>query len=289
VAGFSSGFFLFGPNGQRELLSDNTQWQATNNGATPTPGPPFSADTSLNRAVTSPNVASDSNGDGINDTLQSGFRVFSPTPGTDLGFQLRQRVQNVSPSVSFMQQDYTVTNNGTGSITINMVRVFDGDLLWSGDFETDSVGTTANGTGSRYVFMQEPNQPNQSVTMSMDGTGSYFGGKHGVLPPGGAPAFDFGSDTEVWDANGVPTSWRNLIAGLGYNQNGQSGPQPPGSTTPRDGFIGMDLALTLLPGQSSSFSVLHTYGQTTPVPEPAAIGVAGVAGALALARRRRAR
>src|SRR5687768_14329307 len=89
--GFSSGFFLFS-GAQRELLSDNADWQATTNGANP-PSPPFSADTSLSRAVLNPNVASDSSGDGINDTASSSFRVFGG--GTDLGFVLRQRVTGV--------------------------------------------------------------------------------------------------------------------------------------------------------------------------------------------------
>ena len=151
---FTSGFFLFGPNNQRELLTDNLDWQATTNGATP-PSPPFSADTSLNRAITSPNVASDFNGDGINDTLNSSFRVTSTAPGTDLGFSLRQRVLPAGPGVSFMRQDYTVTNNGTAPITIGMVRSYDGDLLYDNNFETDSVGAGGNGGGGRpYTFMQ---------------------------------------------------------------------------------------------------------------------------------------
>lgn len=284
VTGFTSGFFLFAPGGQRELLTDNTQWQASTNGAG---GPPFSADTSLSRSVISPNVASDSSGDGINDTANSAFRVFAPAGGTDLGFQLRQQVTNVSPSVSFMQQDYTVTNNSTAAITIKMVRAFDGDLLWDGNFESDSVGTSSNGSPlGPYAFIQEPAQPGQSVTLSASNSTLYFGGKHGVAPPGGPPNFDFGTDTEVWDANGTPTSWVNLIAGIGYNINGQSGPSPPGSTVPRDGFIGIELIpLTLQAQQSINFTILHTYGQTTPVPEPATLGIFALVGLAALRRR----
>ena len=285
---FTSGFFLFAPGNQRELLSNNTDWQATTNGATP-PSPPFSADTSLNRAVVTPNVATDSNGDGINDTSTSSFRVFSPAPGTDLNFNLRQRVSAVGPGVSIMAQDYTVTNNGSTSITIGLVRAHDADLLYDNNFETDSVGAGGNGgPGRPYVFVQEPNQPSQAVTMSLSGTGSYYAGKHGVVPPNGPPNFDFGTDTEVWDNNGVPTSWRNLVAGVGYNTDGQSGPSPAGSTTPRDGFMGMDLSLTLAPGQSQSFSTLFTYGQTSPVPEPATALGAVALGGLMLRRRRTA-
>ena len=285
---FTSGFFLFAPGAQRELLTDNLDWQATTNGTTG--APPFSADTSLNRAVTAPNVASDSNGDGINDTLQSSFRVFAPptSPGTDLGFALRQRVASGPTGVAFIQQTYTVTNNGTAPITIQMVRSFDGDLIWDNNFETDSVGTnTAGSAGGPSVFEKEPTSTSQAVTLSIPGGGSYYGGKHGVVPPNGPPNFDFGTDTEVWDNNGTPVSWRNLIAGVGYNTNGESGPSPIGSTVQRDGFMGLDISMTLPVGGSSTFNVFHTYGSTLPIPEPTALGALALGG-LMLRRRRTA-
>ena len=219
-------------DGQRELLSDNTEWQATTDGATP-PSPPFSADTSLSRSVLNANVASDFNGDGINDTANSAFRVFGG--GTDLSFALRQRITAVSSSVAFMQQNYTITNNGTQPISLVMVRSFDGDLLWTGDFSTDSVGTTSNGDpDGKSVFMQEVGQPAQSVNLSMGLQGNaYFGGKNGVDPDGagGSPAYNFGSDTEIWESIGMPGGWVNNIAGVGYNTNGQSGATPAGSVS----------------------------------------------------------
>ncbi len=64
-AAFTSGFLLFVPGlSQRELLSENPSWQAV-----------FPADASLSSSVTSPLVASDSNGDGVDDTLASSFVV----------------------------------------------------------------------------------------------------------------------------------------------------------------------------------------------------------------------
>lgn len=280
---FSSGFFLFAPGGQRELLSDNADWQNSNLG----PGSPFAGDASLSRMVTAPNVAGDFSGDGINDTLNSAFRVFGG--GTDLSFALLQRVQTFAAGVSFMRQVYTLTNTGAAQTNVTLLRSFDGDLVWDANFETDSVGTTANGAGlGQFVFEQEPNQAGQSVTLSggLDGR-FYYGGKHGVLPGGGAPAYDFGTDTEQWQANGIPTSWQNHIAGVGYAPaNGQSGPAPAGSTVQRDGFIGLDFAFPLAAGGSVTFEVLHTYGQTTPVPEPAGLLLLAV-GVLALARRTR--
>lgn len=286
VVSFTNGFMLFAPGAQRELLTDNAQWQAATNG---TGGPPFSADTSLSRSVTSANVASDSNGDGINDTANSGFRIFAPGGGTDLGFLLSQRVTSISPSVSNMVQTYRVTNNGAAPITFKMVRGVDADLLWDANFESDSVGTSANGAGlGPFVFEQEPAQPTQSLTLSIPNGASYYGGKHGVLPGLGAPVYDFGTDTEVWDANGIPTSWINNVAGVGYAPlNGQSGPAPVGSTVPRDAFMGVDILLTLGVGASASFDVFQTYGQTTPIiPEPGTIGLLAFA-ALATLRRRR--
>lgn len=279
VVSFTNGFFLFGPQGQRELLSDFPDWQATTNGAG---GPAFSADASLSRSILTPNAAIDTNGDGVNDLANSEFRVFGGA--TDLRFQLQQRVVNVSSGVSYLQQDYTVTNQSTaGAIAFTMVRAADLDLVFDNNFETESVGTTANGAGlGPYVFEQEPNQPGQSMTLSIPTGGSYYGGKHGLIPGLGAPAYDFGTDTEVWDANGVPTSWVNNIAGIGYSTNGISGASPPGSTAPRDAFMGVDLSLSLASGQSTSFQVFHVYGQTSPIPEPAAatfvaIGIAVLA------------
>ncbi len=278
VVTFTNGFFLFGPNSQRELLSDETQWQNT-----------YPADASLDRAVTSANVAIDTNSDGINDQANSAFRVFGGT--TDLGFQLKQNVVSVSSSVSYLRQDYVVTNNGTGAISFSMVRSGDFDLVWGGTAANDSVGTTSNGAGvGPYASMQEVGQDTQSVTQS-NGTGqSYYGGRESVLPPNGPPAMGFGTDVQVWDAFGIPASWVDYIANIGYNTNGQSGPTPGG-----DAFIGLGSNFTMEEGQSLCFTNLVTYGQTSPVtlstpcvvPEPATVSLValGAIGLLALRRR----
>ena len=144
TVGFSSGFFLFAGGTQRELLAENKDWQ----NSTDTNGDAFGDDTTLDRMITSPNVASDTNGDGLDDTVMSSFTVTGG--GLDLSFQLTQTVGSGSGAVAFIHQDYTVTNNSASAAEFNMVRAFDGDLLWrpmANIVTNDEVGTTTNGAG----------------------------------------------------------------------------------------------------------------------------------------------
>ena len=141
---FTDGFFLFNPAfGQRELLTDNQTWQDV-----------FPADASLSRSVTSPLAASDSSGNGVDDTLTSSFSVGG---GLNLSVEVTQTVTSDTPGVSFLQQDYVVTNNSSGTVNLTFVRVLDADLVWgAGDFADDEVGTTMHGAGvGPYVFQQE--------------------------------------------------------------------------------------------------------------------------------------
>ena len=275
-ATFTSGFFLFVPgSSQRELLSDNGLWQGI-----------FPADASLTRSITSALVASDSSGNGVNDTLQSSFNVSGG--GTNLGFDLHQQVGSAGPGVAFLQQDYTITNLSNSPIMFNMVRAYDGDLVWNGGFENDEVGTSMHGAGlGPYVFEQEASDPGvTAVTVSSLEGNNYYGGKHGITPGGSGTTYNFGTDVQVWDAFGIPTNWENHIAGVGYDTNGVSGPFPPGSTPPEDGFIGLDFLAELAPGDSTTFTVFHTYGQNFPVPAPGALALLGLAGLIARRRRR---
>jgi len=274
LSAFTSGFFVFAGGTQRELLSDNAEFQAT-----------YPADASLTRTVTSPNVASDFNGDGVNDSLSSAFSVTGGA--TNLGFALTQRVTAFGPGVSFLRQTYAVTNNGSAPIAFSMVRMYDGDLLWAGDFSNDNVGTTTNGAGlGSYVYQSEVGSSSQAVTLSSTLATQYFGGKHGVDPDGagGSPAYNFGTDVQVWNAFGIPTGWVNNVAGVGYNTNGDSGASPPGATAPMDAFMGLGHSISLDAGASLSFDVFHTYGQTSPVPEPGTLALLTV-GLLAIRRR----
>lgn len=276
-ATFTSALFLFVPSrSQRAVLTENPDHLGT------------VFDGSLTLAVTSPSVGSDTNGDTVDDTLMSSFTA----TGTDtaLSVDLTQSVTELVAGVSaVVQQDYTITNDAAMSADLVLARVYDGDLLWDGDFSNDQVGTGTNaGPGDTYVFEQEASDPATSVTLSSPIATSYFGGKNGVLPGLGAPPYNFGTDTEVFDNFGVPTSWVNNIAGVGYDTDGVSGTAPAGSTAPEDGFAGLGFQLTLPPGATATVTVYHTYGQERPEPpapaEPIiAIPTLGFAGLLALA------
>ncbi|MHC4992858.1 MAG: hypothetical protein ACYTGC_17945, partial [Planctomycetota bacterium] len=92
-----------------------------------------------------------------------------------------------------------------------------------------------------------------------------YGGKHGITPENGPPAYDYGTDTEVWDAGGIPATWQSHIAAVGYFTDGVSGSFPPGATPPEDGFVGLDVSVDLGTAGGTTITVYHTYGANTPL------------------------
>jgi hypothetical protein len=250
-AGFTAGFFLFVPSlNQRELLSDNALWQAVGGAGD---------DASLDREVTAPIVASDTDGDAVNDVLTSSFRVFGGT--TDLGFDLTQQVTMLSSDTAKLCQIYEISNDTGTPIDFTLVRVFDGDLTWEGNFTDDSVGTSTNDSaGPRHVYMREVNDLKTRITLQSPQGASYFGGKTGIMPGGVPPAYGDGTDTQVWDAFGIPATWVNHIAGVGYDTDGQSGATPPGCTGPCDGVVGLEVPVSLDASGSTTIEFVHLYG-----------------------------
>ena len=253
-ATFTAGFLLFEGNTKRVLLSNSGNWQFT-----------FDFDGSLERAITAASTAADTNADNVDDTLTSSFDVFGGS--TSLTFDLEQHVENVVPlggdPVAVLTQAYTITNNSLSSVDFVLTRAYDGDLIWSGDFSNDSVGTGTNGSpGDRYVYMVD-GSPTAAVTVSSPQGDAYYGAKRGVTPPGGPP-FGFGTDDEVWNAYGIPTNWRNHIAGVGSNTNGESGPSPAGCVSRCDGAVGLDIPVSLAGLASTTITIRHTFGATTP-------------------------
>ncbi|MEM9384454.1 MAG: hypothetical protein AAGA68_05290 [Pseudomonadota bacterium] len=252
---FTSGFFYFERDaGKRELLSTIQSWQDV-----------FGPDDSLTSVITSANVSSDSNGDGVDDTAVSQFEVRGG--GTLLRFDLTQTVSASEGNRALVRQDYTITNLTDDAVSFEMVRTFDGDLIWlAGDFGDDEVGTMGiGGNLGTYVYQQEVDAPGDTaVTLSGTSGDVYYGGKNGIEPPDGPPAFGFGTDVQVWDAFGVPDSWRTYIAGVGYETNGNSGAFPPGFTDPADGFVGTEYTVSLAGGASDTITVIHTYGGNEP-------------------------
>lgn len=244
-AAFTSGLMIFadlnndGTNDSRELLSDVADWQGV-----------YTPDGTLSRGLTVANVASDTNSDGVNDTLTSEFVV----AGTDfdLDFELTQSI-----SGDVMTQTYTVTNTGTTAAIFSIVSTFDGDLLWdaAGNFANDELGTDSNAAMSgASVFQQEAGNPATRVTVSSPEANVYYGGRQGQTPPGGLPNWGYGTDVQLYDARGVPATWANTLPVLGTNVDGVTG------AASNDTFCGVSIDFNLAAGASSTFTIVHDYG-----------------------------
>jgi len=267
---FTAGTFLFVGTTHRELLSASLDWQ---DHVWPS-GSSFSDDTTLARALTSQMTASDATpGDGVNDTLASSFTLLGLTTdgqAISLTCDLTQFVSEPEASgAAFLQQDYAISNTGAVPVTLKLVRVYDGDLPWTGSpaYADDWVGAD-QAAGIWYVFQQEPDDARLALTLSsLTPADAYFGGKAGVDPdgPGGSPAFGPGTSARIWDAYGVPAAWRNYVAGVGYNTPGTSGSRPPGSAQQPDAHVGLQFELTLQPGEQQTLTLVHSYGATQPL------------------------
>ena len=258
-AGFSNGFMIF-TAGAKELLSDNASWQAVVCAAGA-----IGSDTTLTRVVVNVNVGSDTNADGVDDTLTSTFRVFGSS--TFLQVDVEQEVDSVpGNSIALLTQRYTITNLGGSPATFNLVRIGDFDLVYNGTaFGDDSVGTD-RAIANNLVFQQEAGTPATRITMVSVQATDYTGGILGITPTGGPPAYGFGTDCQEWDNAGLPASWADHVAGVGTKTNGESGAQPAGCTLPDcDGHIDLNIPVVeLATGASVTITIRHLYGETCP-------------------------
>lgn len=245
--GFSSGFFLFVPSqSQRELLSDDAGWQSSVGG-----------DASLDRAVVSPNSASDTTGNGVDDTVTSAFRVFGGS--TDLHFDVVQQVRSVGMFGARLSQEYTIRNDGASSISFLLVRHYDPDLTWQNGITDDEVGTSSNAVGSgASVFVQETGSRGPTtieLASPSAAATSYYGYKSGIEPPGGPPTPAAGSTNDLWDSYGIPASWQDFITNVGVATDGLSG-SGPGT----DVGMGLGFEIQLEPNGTITIPVTHDYG-----------------------------
>ncbi len=166
-------------------------------------------------------------------------------------------------SNALLTQTYTITNNGAGSATFKLLRLGDFDLVWNfNDPFDDSVGTDSALTHNE-VFQQEDGLPATRITMISPDAVAYTGGIQGITPTDGPPAYGFGTDCQQWDAGGMPATWANYIANVGYDTDGESGANPPGCGG-CDAFINLETrVVTLAPGGSDTITVSHVYGASS--------------------------
>ena len=272
-ASFTNGFFFFDlENAQRELLSNIIDWQGA-----------FDPDATLERTILGKgSVFFDTDADTFTDRLESSFIVTGA--GTDVTFDLVQQISQVIPAggtpVSVLTQTYTITNNSGAPKSFLLVRHLDLDLVWNGStFSDDSVGTGTNdnpGLGTYAYQGEEGADPGTYITVAAETTGGqYYGSKSGIDPdgPGPGPTNGAGTDTQQWDAYGVPIGWENYIAGVGADIDGESGPGPiaipPATGGPgADGSIGISIPVDLAgagPASTMEVVVTTTYGANSPL------------------------
>jgi hypothetical protein len=276
-AGFSNGFMIF-VGGGRELLSDNASWQGVACAAGT-----IDSDATLTRLVIVANAASDTNGDAVDDTLTSSFRVFGGS--TALQVDVEQEVDSVpGNSIALLTQRYTILNVSAFPATFSLLRIGDFDMLWNGTSFDDSVGTDRAITNNT-VFQQEDGTPVTRITMVSVEATDYAGGIRGITPTGGLPTYGFGTDCQEWDNPGLPASWADHIATVGTKTNGESGSAPAGCTGPDcDAHIDLNIPVADLEfGASITITIRHLYGGTCREDcEPLPDGQVGITDFLAL-------
>lgn len=276
---FESGTFVFVSNTHRELLSDSTQWQSFSWAGLGWPTP-FSSDTSLARSVTSPAVASDTNGDGYNDTAVSQF-VLTGT-GVDLAFTLNQNVlDGQEPDSAYHTLSYTITNQGDDGAPVRLVRQMDADLALVGGNANDSVVVGTGLYDSKYVGQNEGGDLALGYTMWSPQAHDY----NGLLkdsPDASGTNYPIGATNgHIWENYGLPTAWTNHAGGIGTMTNGTSTGEESGTYLQWDVFME--------PGASTTVDLIVAFGSASPAPEPSTmlLTLLGVLGLVATRRRRR--
>jgi hypothetical protein len=120
--------------------------------------------------------------------------------------------------------------------------------------------------------------PETSITLSSpDGT-AYTGNKGGIDPDGAGDcaAYGYGTDCIFWGAFGLTgniggagntSCWIDQIAGIGTDTDGESGVDAgdPGSCSPCDGMLLLEIPVTVAAGPGSTTVVVRTtYGCDLP-------------------------
>ena len=196
--------------------------------------------------------------------VQSAFTITEPTapPGqrVGLGFTLRQTLTAETAPATLLRQTYVITNTGDLDLQLDFSVQWDADLQWIGanpyPYDDDIVGASP---GLCSVYQHEPGNTAMATDLSDGGStvpiSHYFGAKATVTPPNGAPDFSTTAGHAVFDARGIPASWSDLIANVGYSTPGESGSSPG-----LDAMIGNEYRFALAVGQSVTIKVDRRWG-----------------------------
>jgi hypothetical protein len=168
----------------------------------------------------------------VGNTATSAFRIADTAAmGILLDVGLTQTLTSDATAVtSQFDQIYTITNNGTVTLSLVFHLAWDPDLFFNGANKSsdDQVGIGVGVCGV-YAHDGDPrwsvalgNGPMSTVPMT-----NFYAGKEGFVP-GAGPAFvpisaDI-TDQHIWINKGMPAEWRNYVVGPGVGAVGESDP-----------------------------------------------------------------
>ena len=233
----------------------------------------------------------DTNADGVDDTKVSTWELISMS-GMDTSWVLTQHVFNATPKggplVAIVTFEFEITNNTGDPVDFILHRHLDIDSTFGpGGFGNDNVGTRTNGAPGvdRFVYQGEVGHPEWSITLSSPTGGVYYGVKQLVNPQGngcvdgvcvggdldGEPCKDdlfclggceftlAGTTSQICLNLGTPECWKNHIASVGYDTDGDSGANPG-----TDAAFGMEIPVSIPANDVVIVNVMLTYGAETP-------------------------
>jgi len=243
---FATGTYLFVGTSYRVALNQEPGWGgssswAGNLMATVTSGP-----TALNYAYN----------DGVDDTAISSFTVTSGDGVVNLSIDALTAVRR--PSYVIVR--YRITNNASSAIDFKLYRVWDLDIYWDNSYENDEVCGGVYG-GQGYASQGEFGDNNLRFSLSsLNAINGYTAAKRTYRDPNWdptCPTMGYGTDTQEWNAYGIPACWLNYVAYYGV------GPGCSGNNF-GDGHIGVEVPVSLSAGGSAEVIFIHTYGSGQP-------------------------
>ncbi len=213
--------------------------------------------------------------------------VFTCTgPNVDFEVTLTQTVSALDAGPegearAMLEQEYAIKNTGVSVTELIVVRHIDEDMPWGGGtFHLDDlVGVDFAELDRPQVYAQDGDLTTAALVMRTkdnhdpDFPGApantvdfiYYAGKQGLTPlgnpdyPGGnCPAYDYGTDFQIWDNFGAPNCWKNNVPGVGYDVPGIS-PQLDG-----DSHIGLQVEALIVPNGTYTITYQTIYGFRPP-------------------------
>ena len=212
---------------------------------------------------------------GTSTEVTSAFAIEHVPSGLRLDVAL---VQTIMPGPSTGSEDlvqvYTITNNGTVALDLNFSFNWEADLYYSDNSPSNEL--VGIGPGFCSLYMHDPGSSVFGIALGDGGStvsrSAYYGGKEGTVPDSSGPTMATLAEPQianqhVWNASGIPATWRNYIAGAGYNAVGDSG------SLDADATLGVDYRFTIAVGATEKIHLIRRYGAISiPCPPSASCG-----------------